>query len=97
MTHELIQRATDVVEELSKKPSTTWGEVKAAILALNPDQPSVEAEETEAMIMLRRLHDAMGVALEFRRLSATPKERAEAKAAIQVWRDVELYLKGKPK
>lgn len=32
-----LTRAADVVENCSKRPATTWGEVKAAILALRID------------------------------------------------------------
>lgn len=45
-----LQRAADVVEECSKKPWTTWGQVRAAILALQaaaptPTEPTTPATE----------------------------------------------------
>lgn len=33
LTDATFQRAADIVEECSKRPGTTWGEVKAAIIA----------------------------------------------------------------
>lgn len=41
---------------------------------------------------LRELHEAMSVALSFRRLSANQAQREEAMRAIEVWRRVDLYL-----
>lgn len=40
-----VQRCADVVERLSKKPGTRWGEVKAAILELQEAQFEQENED----------------------------------------------------
>lgn len=57
----------------------------------------IEAQVNRAVAaegMLAKLHEAMAVALQFRRLSATQKQREEAHAAIQVWREADAFLKG---
>ena len=56
----------------------------------------IEAQVNRAVAaegMLAKLHEAMAVVLQFRRLSATQKQREEAHAAIQVWREAEAVMR----